>query len=91
MDPGVANADDSGLADELREADVVILSTMYDNWDEPNTSMEPGSDEPNEVLDEEFCLVDTLRRQLGCDGASGGRRSSSCYPCADDHLGEDCA
>ena len=58
MDPGVANADDSGLADELREADVVILSTMYDNWNEPNTSMELGSDEPNEVLDEEFCLLD---------------------------------
>jgi hypothetical protein len=58
MDPGVANADDSGLADELREADVVILSTMYDNWFEPNTSMEPGSDEPNQVLDELYCLHD---------------------------------
>lgn len=59
MDPGVANADDSGLADELREADVVILSTMYDNWHEPNTSMEPGSDEPNQVLDELYCLYDS--------------------------------
>jgi hypothetical protein len=58
MDPGVANADDSGLADELREADVVILSTMYDNWFEPNSSMEPGSDEPNQVLDELFCMHD---------------------------------
>jgi len=56
MDPGVANADDSGLADELRAADVVILSTVYDNWDEPNTSMDPGSDEPNQVLDDEYCL-----------------------------------
>ena len=56
MDPGVANADDSGLADELREADVVILSTMYDNWFEPNSSMEPGSNEPNEVLDELYCM-----------------------------------
>ena len=58
MDPGVANADDSGLADELRAADVVILSTMYDNWFEPNTSMEPGSDEPNQVLDELYCMHD---------------------------------
>jgi hypothetical protein len=58
MDPGVANAEDSGLADELRAADVVILSTMYDNWFEPNTSMEPGSDEPNQVLDELYCLHD---------------------------------
>jgi hypothetical protein len=58
MDPGVANADDSGLADELRRADVVILSTMYDNWVEPNTSMDPGSAEPGEVLDELYCPVD---------------------------------
>jgi hypothetical protein len=59
MDPGVANAPDSGLADELREADAVILSTMYDNWFEPNTSMDRGSEEPNQVLDEEFCLHDS--------------------------------
>ena len=59
MDPGVANAEDSGLADEVRAADVIILSTMYDNWHEPNTSMDPGSDEPNRVLDELFCLVDS--------------------------------
>ncbi|HET6952332.1 MAG TPA: hypothetical protein VFI47_18275 [Acidimicrobiales bacterium] len=59
MDPGVANAEDSGLADELRDADVVVLSTMYDNWVEPNTSMDPGSDEPNRVLDELFCLHDS--------------------------------
>lgn len=59
MDPGVANAEDSGLADEVRAADVIILSTMYDNWYEPNTSMDPGSDEPNQVLDELFCLVDS--------------------------------
>jgi hypothetical protein len=58
MDPGVANAEDSGLADELRASDVVILSTMYDNWIEPNTSMDPGSDEPNQVLDELYCLHD---------------------------------
>lgn len=58
MDPGIANAADSGLADELREADVVILSTIYDGWDEPNTSVEPGADEPNQVLAESFCLHD---------------------------------
>jgi hypothetical protein len=58
MDPGVANADDSGLAEELRESDIVILSTMYDNWVEPNTSMDPGSAEPGEVLDELYCLHD---------------------------------
>lgn len=59
MDPGIANADDSGLADELRDSDVVILSTTYDNWVEPNTSTEDGSDEPNQVLADEYCLHDT--------------------------------
>jgi hypothetical protein len=58
MDPGIANAPDSGLAEELEAADVVILSTIYDAWDEPNTSVEDGSDEPNRVLDEHFCLHD---------------------------------
>ena len=58
MDPGVANAVDSGLADELRAADVVILTTIRDDWNEPgNASPEPGSPEPNEVLAEEFCLT----------------------------------
>jgi hypothetical protein len=70
MDPGVANADDSGLADELRAADVVILSTMYDNWFEPNTSMEPGSDEPNQVLDELYCRHD----RYGDNSAAAGPR-----------------
>ncbi len=68
MDPGVANAEDSGLADELREADVVILSTMYDNWFEPNTSMEPGSTEPNEVLDELYCMHDSYGDNSGTVG-----------------------
>ncbi len=68
MDPGVANAEDSGLADEVRAADVVILSTMYDNWFEPNTSMEPGSNEPNQVLDELFCRHDSY----GDNSASAG-------------------
>lgn len=56
MDPGVANAEDSGLAGELREADVVIISTLYDDWDEPNDARKPGSTEPAEVMAEDFCL-----------------------------------
>jgi hypothetical protein len=57
MDPGVANAEDSGLADELRSADVAILSSIRDDWNEPNDSLERGSEEPNRVLEEQFCLV----------------------------------
>jgi hypothetical protein len=56
MDPGVANAPDSGLADELRHADVVILSTIRDDWNEPNDSLLFGPNEPNEVLARDFCL-----------------------------------
>jgi hypothetical protein len=56
MDPGVANAEDSGLADEIAAADVVILSTIRDDWHEPNDSLLFGPDEPNDVLAREFCL-----------------------------------
>ena len=62
MDPGVANADDSGMADELRRADIVILSSIRDDWDEPNDSRTFGPNEPNEVIEDEFCLVESYGR-----------------------------
>ena len=55
MDPGLANAEDSRLADDLATADFVILTAFWAGWREPNASMEFGSPEPNEVLDERFC------------------------------------
>jgi hypothetical protein len=64
MDPGVANADDSGLADELREAEVVILSSIRDDWNEPNDSLVAGSDEANQVLAEDFCMVGSFGEGL---------------------------
>ncbi|MGH9213018.1 MAG: hypothetical protein ACRD2C_20460 [Acidimicrobiales bacterium] len=67
MDPGIANAEDSGLDDELRAADVVILSTVYDDWVEPNTSADAGSDAPNQVLRDEYCLHDTYGTLTGSD------------------------
>ena len=88
MDPGSANADDSGLADEVRAADVVILSTMYDNWHEPNTSMEPGSDEPNQVLEDEFCLVDSYGDNAA-DRAARRPSSSSTSAVTDTAPGDD--
>ena len=57
MDPGIANSPESGMADELRAADVVILSSIRDDWDEPNDSRVFGPDEPNQVVEEHFCLV----------------------------------
>jgi len=57
MDPGVANAKGSRLASDLASADVVILSSIWDNWSEPNDSRDVGSREPEEVLRRDFCHV----------------------------------
>jgi hypothetical protein len=59
MDPGVANAAHSGLAQQLASADVVILSKIWDNWSEPNDSRKVGSDAPVQVLARHFCHVGT--------------------------------
>lgn len=57
MDPGLANAEDSPLADELLTADWVILTSLWAGWYEPNASMEFGSDAPNQVIRDHFCEV----------------------------------
>jgi 4-amino-4-deoxy-L-arabinose transferase-like glycosyltransferase len=57
MDPGVANANDSGLAAEIHRSDVLILSSAWNYWDEPNNSRKVGSDQPNKVVRTEFCRV----------------------------------
>jgi hypothetical protein len=57
MDPGVANRKGSRLADDLRSADIAILSSLWNDWDEPNDARKVGPDEPNRVLRNEFCLV----------------------------------
>jgi hypothetical protein len=62
MDPGVANADDSGLADDLRSADIAILSSVWNDWDEPNDARKLGSNRPNEILKRDFCLVESFGR-----------------------------
>ena len=36
-------------------ADWLLLTGIWDGWVEPNTSMEFGSDAPNEVIREQFC------------------------------------
>lgn len=59
MDPGVANAPDSRLAGEVARADVVILSDVWSNWDEPNDSRRVGPDRPNRVLRARHCRVRT--------------------------------
>ena len=56
MNPGTANREGSGLADEIREADWLILSSEWDNWSEPNDSEKYGPSEPNEVVRDLFCV-----------------------------------
>ncbi len=56
MIPGTANRENSGLADDLRGADWLILTNEWDDWDEPNASRERGSAKPNGVVREEFCV-----------------------------------
>ena len=56
MNPGTANREGSGLADDLREADWLILTSEWDNWNEPNDSVKYGPSEPNEVVRDLFCV-----------------------------------
>ena len=64
MDPGIANAEDSPLADEVASADWVLLTNFWAGWREPNTAMEYGSDAPNEVVRSQFCLVESFEDDL---------------------------
>ncbi len=63
MDPGVANADDSKLAGEVRKADFLVLSSVWDDWSEPNDSRDFGSDEPNQVVRRDFCKLGDYQGQ----------------------------
>lgn len=57
MDPGMANAEGSGLADDVATSDWLVLSHVWDAWDEPNDSRELMSDEANQVVRDRFCEV----------------------------------
>ena len=56
MEPGTANRTGSGLSRDIALASTVILTHSYDAWDEPNASMNFGSDEPNILIRASFCL-----------------------------------
>jgi hypothetical protein len=63
MDPGVANADDSKLAGEVRKADFLVLSSVWNDWSEPNDSRNFGSDTPNQIVRRDFCKLGDYRGQ----------------------------
>ncbi|MGB6056824.1 MAG: hypothetical protein WBF71_01065 [Microthrixaceae bacterium] len=58
MDPGIADAPDSGLSGELRHNDWLILSDAWSGWTEPNDSAHARSTEPNEVVRAHYCMVE---------------------------------
>jgi hypothetical protein len=57
LNSGAANASGSGLSDDLRSSDFLLLTTRYDDWDEPNSSRDTGAASPLHVVEENFCPV----------------------------------
>jgi hypothetical protein len=64
MDPGVANRKGSKLAHDVATSDIVILSSVWNDWSEPNDSRKVGSDVPNEVLHRDFVDVGSYGNDL---------------------------
>lgn len=57
MDPGIADTEEAGLAEELEANDWLILSDSADLWEEPNDSRFSRSQRANEVVAERYCEV----------------------------------
>ncbi|MFM8531244.1 MAG: hypothetical protein ACKOD2_16535, partial [Ilumatobacteraceae bacterium] len=57
MDPGLADREGSSLAADVASADWLLLTNFWTGWDEPNASSEFGSEAPNQVVADRFCLV----------------------------------
>ncbi len=57
MDPGLADHGGPRLADDVASADWLILTNFWTGWYEPNASSEFGSDVPNQIVAEQFCVV----------------------------------
>lgn len=64
MDPGLANADGSRLANDVASADWLILTRFWSGWIEPNDSVVFGSDEPNRIVEDNFCLRRSFQNDL---------------------------
>ena len=76
MDPGLANADGSRLAEDVASADWLILTRFWSGWIEPNDSVVFGSDIPNQIVEQQFCLrssfqLDLVRLYERCSSGDG--------------------
>jgi len=76
MDPGLADRAGSGLAEEIEQADFLVLTNIWTGWHEPNASDDHLSDEHNQAVADNFCLVDRYEDNLvllfeRCQGGGG--------------------
>ena len=87
MDPGLADAEGSGLAEDIEDSDFVVLTNFWSGWLEPNTSVKRQSQEHNQAVADNFCLVGQYESNLlllfeRCDGGGGisGADVDGLYP-----------
>jgi len=76
MDPGLADAAGSGLAEDIAAADVLVLTNIWTGWNEPNASSDRLSQEANQAVGDNFCLVRQYEENLvmifqRCEGGGG--------------------
>jgi hypothetical protein len=76
MDPGLADREGSGLADDIVTADFLVLTNIWTGWNEPNASDDHLSQEHNQAVADNFCLAERFEDNLvllyeRCDGGGG--------------------
>jgi hypothetical protein len=76
MDPGLADTEGSGLAEDIASADVLVLTNIWTGWNEPNASSDRLSQEANQAVADNFCLSRQYEENLvmifeRCEGGGG--------------------
>lgn len=76
MDPGLADAEGSGLAEDIASADFLVLTNIWTGWNEPNASDLHLSQEHNRAVADNFCLIGRYEDNLvllfeRCEGGGG--------------------
>ena len=60
MNPGLANRQGGRLADDVAASDWLILTDKFDDWSEPNSSVEDGDPRADAVVESSFCALETI-------------------------------
>ena len=76
MDPGLADTEGSGLAEDIATADYLVLTNIWTGWNEPNDSSLHLSQEHNQAVADNFCLIGRYEDNLvllfeRCEGGGG--------------------